>query len=461
MGLLLTIPATFAAERTWASRVLIDGALGIRTEVVVGSVTETRVSCAGEPGELVLAEGLFGTDGDLLRDASLPSLPLAQWTVGAELPEVRICERYVPVLYGRADSSGRWISSAADGSLRLGADLVGGAFLLLSRLEEALPAPRDAHGRLPGSESLAGRAGFLDRPLVDEYAEVLFHAMRRLWPRLARAPRAYRLVLSHDVDVPFCRDRLLRRVGGDLLTRRDARLAVRRCAARMRASAPVEGSDVCCTFDRIMDSAESAGIRTAFYFLAGGHGEPHSAAYRLDEPRTERILRRVADRGHEVGLHPSYLTHRDPQAIRDEFSSLRAACARLGIEQPSWGGRQHYLRWTNPVTWQAWADAGLDYDSTLTFADEPGFRSGTCRPYPAFNLHTREELDLVERPLVVMDGTLFDYKRLGPAEALATIEHLSARCRRVSGEFTLLWHNDRLITGSESRAFAEALRIAA
>ena len=45
--------------------------------------------------------------------------------------------------------------------------------ILLSRWEETVLTGRDAHGRLPFSDSVAHRQGFLDRPLVDEYALIL------------------------------------------------------------------------------------------------------------------------------------------------------------------------------------------------------------------------------------------------------------------------------------------------
>lgn len=52
----------------------------------------------------------------------------------------------------------------------------------------------------------------------------------------------------------------------------------------------------------------------------------------------------------------------------------------------------HYLRWGHPTTLQAWNDAGMDYDSTLGYADSPGFRCGTCFEYPAFNPITQQQL---------------------------------------------------------------------
>jgi hypothetical protein len=460
VALLATIPPSFAAERAWALRILLERTLDVPLRVTVAEVPETRLSLDDEPGRLVLEDGLFGTrTATLLEPTSLPAGPVGWWDAGRELPDAVLCEPALPVLYGRPEAAGAWLRRVDEG-LRLSADLVGGAFLLLSRLEEALPGPRDAHGRLPARASVAHREGFLDRPVVDEYAEVLARILVRLWPRLGRTRPEYRLVLSHDVDLPFCRDRTPRRAVGDVVTRRDPGLAGRRLAARLRPARVDEASDVCCTFERIMDAAEAAGVRSAFYFLCGGRGEPRNGSYALDEPRVRRVMRRIADRGHEIGLHPSYSTHDDPEATLAEFSRLREACARLGIDQGRWGGRQHYLRWSNPTTWRNWAGAGLDYDSTLTFADEPGFRCGTCRPYPAFDLVAREELPLVERPLVVMDGTLFDYRRLTPDQAVDAISHLAGRCRRVGGEFTLLWHNDRLITTAESRAFTRSLALA-
>src|SRR5205823_4239631 len=80
----------------------------------------------------------------------------------------------------------------------------GGAFFLLTRYEEEVLTERDEHGRFPAALSLAARERFLDRPLVNEYAELLWRELRLLWPRLDRRRREFRLLPSHDVDVPFC-----------------------------------------------------------------------------------------------------------------------------------------------------------------------------------------------------------------------------------------------------------------
>jgi hypothetical protein len=169
-------------------------------------------------------------------------------------------------------------------------------------------------------------------------------------------------------------------------------------------------------------------------------------------------MARIANRGHEIGVHPSYRTYRDPARTKAEFESVRDAAANEGVDQNVWGGRQHYLRWSNPDTWQNWTDAGLSYDSTLGYPERPGFRCGVCREFSAFNLLRRERLALRERPLVVMDESLFGYMKLDWNEAADTMKALNDTCRRWAGDFTLLWHNSSLLARADQHRFVELCR---
>ena len=158
-------------------------------------------------------------------------------------------------------------------------------------------------------------------------------------------------------------------------------------------------------------------------------------------------MRRIHERGHEIGLHPSYNTFRNPSQIRREFDVLQRTADAENIRQERWGGRQHFLRWEAPTTWQAWEDAGLDYDSTLTFADNVGFRCGVCYEFPVFNLRTRRPLHLREQPLIVMEDTLLrrEYMNLPFSDVWERVIRLRERCRAYDGTFTLLWHTHMLV----------------
>jgi hypothetical protein len=229
-------------------------------------------------------------------------------------------------------------------------------------------------------------------------------------------------------------------------------LAIRRVASRWAPDLDVNNS-----FDFIQGQSEQRGLTSAFYFITAQTAGTIDGNYQMTSPWIHALLRTIHARGHEIGLHPSYQTYRDPAQTRAEFQVLKQTCEALGISQAAWGGRQHYLRWEAPTTWQNWEDAGLDYDSTLLFADHAGFRTGCCYAYPVFNLERRTPLRLVERPLIIMDATLTGYMKLSDDQALSEVAKLKQRCRRVSGELSVLWHNSSLVFRSERELYTRLL----
>jgi hypothetical protein len=216
------------------------------------------------------------------------------------------------------------------------------------------------------------------------------------------------------------------------------------------------------TFDFLMDVSERHGLASAFNFIAADStAAPTDPPYTLEHPWIRALLRRVHRRGHEVGFHAGFGTHRDAERTRREFERLRAAAAREGVRQEAWGGRQHYLLWENPETWSNWDRAGLDFDMTLGYADAIGFRTGTCHAFPAFHLLERRPLRLRERPFQVMDRTLFQYMALSPEAALERVLPIVEQCRRHGGTFSVLWHNSVLMSAREKRWYEQLVAAAA
>ena len=163
-------------------------------------------------------------------------------------------------------------------------------------------------------------------------------------------------------------------------------------------------------------------------------------------------MRIIHQRGHEIGLHPSYNTYLDPGAIASEAARLRAICGEEKIHQPGWGGRMHFLRWRVGVTLQGWERAGMTYDSTLGYADLPGFRCGTCREYQAYDPILERSLDVRIRPLVAMECTIMASRYMGLGTGRSAFKkflQLRRACEAVDGEFTLLWHNTELETPAQ------------
>jgi len=387
----------------------------------------------------------------------LPADDFVKDTLGeSEIPA--LCQRDAP-------SPSRLVTVEGD-TIRLHFDLLGSAFYILTRTEEYLSPVRDAHDRFPASASHALTHGYLHRPVVDEYVEILWRCIQHLWPGAERKKDSFRTMVTHDVDAPF--EYLFRPAwkaarifGGDLLRRHSPRLAFSRAARWFDVK--YRGNwqrDPLYTFETIMDISESHGLKSAFYFLAG-RNSPMDGEYDLPHPRIAALMRRIRDRGHEIGYHGSYTTYRDADTTRREVRELKEAAARLGIEQATWGGRQHYLRWNAPATWHNYAEAGLNYDTTLSYADHAGFRCGTCHPFQVFDVEQGKALNLTEYPLVVMECSVLDerYMNMKLDDAFSYIMKLKAACRRFSGCFSVLWHNSRFVQSTEVELYKRILKM--
>ncbi len=336
---------------------------------------------------------------------------------------------------------------------------------MLSRAEEVGSTTLDDHGRFPAAASHAFRHGYLERPIVDEWFHILRQLAKRVWPSLELVPQTPSMRVSHDVDSPsrYAFGRLgsfLRTLGGDVLKRHDLYGLVRGPKLRMESRTQLSPRDSSNTFDWIMDRSEEHGLTSAFYFICGRTDPARDALYEPEDTRIRALMRRIHDRGHEVGLHPSYGTYRSPELIVSEASRLRRVCAEEGIYQSSWGGRMHFLRWETPTTLHGWEEAGMTYDSSMSYADRPGFRCGTCHEYPAFDPVEGRQLRLMIRPLVAMECTVMAPRYLGLGDGQAALDkfvELKNSCRAVGGCFTTLWHNTYFETQSHRDIYSALL----
>lgn len=461
MTLVVQTPTGYDAERRYVLQVVLGDWLGLDWRLEQQERTDVRVRLEGDPDgrRVTVPEGLFGTPaGEWLTPASLPRVPLPALAVDEPGPTALRAGQPIPVLYGPTPPAGALAVPDPDG-VTVGVDVLGGVFFLLSRYEEAVLAERDRYDRFSAATSVTGRGDLIAEPVADAYVEVLWAALKRSWPRLRRREHRYRVLLSHDVDDPLAAlgrrpADVLRQFAADLAFRRSPGLAGRRALSLLGRDRD-HRRDPHNTFDFLMRTSERHGLRSAFHFQSHVRPDPAAGAlYALGHPWIRDLVRRVHERGHEVGYHAGFGTYRDPARIAAEFAGLRETAERLGVRQDRWGGRQHYLQWTLP-TWRSWADAGLAYDSTVAYADAVGFRTGTSREFRVFDLAGRRPLPLHEQPLQVMDVTLFGYMTLSPDDAFLAVSRIADECRRYRGALGILWHNDaHLRTARDKRWYA-------
>lgn len=338
------------------------------------------------------------------------------------------------------------------------ADFVAAAYFMLSRYEEWMrPTVRDAHGRFPGRESWAARAGFLLRPLVDEYGLWLKARVDELLangnagsanaPSPAWQPGLRRIYLTHDVDAPF----LYRSAKGLLRSLRDGR-GLRRTFAHCFGGNARDPYDTFTTIGALDNSlkttlnkdASNPVVQDIYFIKSFGKDRYDKPRYRLGCRTLRRLRDRLLRQGAALGLHVSYTAGGRPERIGKEKRHL----------EKTWGvdvryTRHHFLRFTEPSQVGFLAESGLCDDFTMGFADTAGFRLGTARPVRAVDPAARRLTSVTYHPLLCMDSSLFNprYMHLDEAQARQTLFQLLDRAHAVGGEACLLWHNTSFMHG--------------
>ncbi|MGI6394838.1 MAG: polysaccharide deacetylase family protein [bacterium] len=462
MKLKVTVPHGFLAERCYIADILLKEFLGLDYDIEHSLDTKSvKISNSENTKGLSFPDLFFSMDeSDWLKERSLPKEPLKTLD-GSFFPgNPTLCSNSVPVIYGTDDKV-----SVLKESISLPIDIFGSAFFMLSRYEEVVRKDRDNHNRFPASASLAFREKFLNRPVINEYLEILWCCLKTLFPDILRKERKFKMVLSHDVDRPFkylnmSLITLSKIVAADLIKRNSLKKASEGVKNYIAVKMGKIKKDPFYTFDFIMDLSEKAGLKSCFYFISDSSGNKINCDYSINDPEIISLMKKIHDRGHEIGLHPGYETFNDPEKLKNEFVKLKNVCAENGIIQDKWGARQHYLRFHVPETWRYMSEAGINYDSSIGFADYVGFRSGICYDYPVYDVVQREPLDITERPLIVMECTIIDSKYMNMGHSALTentLKKLKETVKLFGGNFTILWHNHRFCIEKEADIFSKVI----
>lgn len=325
-------------------------------------------------------------------------------------------------------------------------DIVTISFLLLSKRDETADAERDRHDRHPFHGSLPDRYGFIHLPLADEYAMLL-----RKWivesfcPSVKPTPRKHRFIPTHDIDLLFRFRNPLQAaksiLGRDLLLNHSLSYASASLKEYRNWRADAKLDPYITAIIEFARLSKAYGLHDVFFFRSDTLADP-DAAYDINDPRVRYCIDAVREAGMEIGLHGSYGSYTRPDILCSEKEHLEKVAG-----QKITNVRQHYLRFRldavkeGSSTIAVWQAAGLTDDYTLGYAEQPGFRCGTCHPYRLYDNGADCPTQITEHPLIVMDGSLVDYLHLPPAEGNRLTSLLRKRCEAVEGDFILLWHN--------------------
>ncbi len=430
----VVLPNNCKAERQYAVSILLEEWLGLPVEI---HFEETFFSAEIklENGNRLLLEDHFfhhfsDGEGNYLRRENLPKAPVFL----IKMNNPFLPENDLPLVFGsqKMEISNREITC--------GADLFASAFFMLTRWEEYVCPDRDIHQRFPAKASIAYRYGFLHRPVVNEYGEMLWNMLIYLGIRQQRKQLQFESIITHDVDYPLLWNTPwspVKKFSGSLLKRRNLKEGLyywKNYFQTLRGKA----NDPFDTFDYLMSQAEANKCKAHFFFLCGGkHRFDNPFSFPL--PFVRDLIKEVSARGHYIGVHPSYDSYNQPELFRTELQRMENLCGHRITT-----GRQHFLRFEAPRTWEIWEENQMDWSSTVYYAESAGFRCGTCIPFSVFNFLTRQPYKLKELPLTLMEGTYINYQKLSPDKMWEAMENTVKTVKKYRGCFVLLWHNSMI-----------------
>jgi len=193
-------------------------------------------------------------------------------------------------------------------------------------------------------------------------------------------------------------------------------------------------------FEEIMDIEEKFGFKSTFFFASmnqfGEWGSLYDVRYDINSPKFMKVLKETATRGWEIGLHASYNAYLDSNRFSIEKERLTEI---LGSEVK--GLRHHYWHMGRDIekTLEMHERAGFEYDSSVAFNEQLGFRRNLAFPYYPWNETSARPIQVIQLPVFCMDGGLF-YPPIEVNDAAKKIKTYIRTIKQYGGIGIIDWH---------------------
>lgn len=324
---------------------------------------------------------------------------------------------------------------------------IGQLFFALSRYEEYLPQEKDVHGRI------SGKGKVYKTPFVDDWILKFQEELKSKFPELEFKKRQFEMILTCDVDQvwkyknkgfartygPFLRDLMKFNlnefnsrknvISGKLHDDYDTFEFFQDLTLRPSAAGKQTQND-----KALRQAQREENFRMIFFWLIADYGK-FDKNNPVDNFHFQNKIKEVAEWA-EIGIHPSYASNLSNEKLKTEIERLEKISGQKIIKS-----RQHYIQLNLPETYQNLLQQGIEEDYTMAYADESGFRAGTCTPFFWYDLTKEEKTNLKVHSFCAMDVTLRNYLKLNPEEALEELIRLKNEIQKVNGQMITLFHN--------------------
>lgn len=229
-----------------------------------------------------------------------------------------------------------------------------------------------------------------------------------------------KIILTHDVDYI---DMSVQYLAKTLLGRRKIPI--------------LSGEDFLSSLNSMLEYDKTVGLKSNCFVPVSGDFAPQSLksyiinpSYSLYSSKGNELKSILSDFDVNVGLHGSVGSH-DNNLFPKELKHLEEWMGRRVTTC-----RQHWLSIGSTEYFDLIQESGIDVDFTAGWNGGLGFRGGFLRMYPVPTTNGY----VLEQPLSIMDGVLFDEMKLSTDEAFKASKVIIDLIYRKGGDLVLNWH---------------------
>ncbi|MCB2289044.1 hypothetical protein LGK97_04590 [Clostridium sp. CS001] len=329
-----------------------------------------------------------------------------------------------------------------DGNLIYTFDILMLSFYLLSCKEEYEISKRDSEERFIAEYSY--RSEKINIPFFDVNSYILYDSIKHFNEDLSLKKRQFEIFLNHDVDSINSRNRYV------FLHNIKAVLFNKKVPLGIRAKELLLDviSNRHLQIENYIKIEKLRNAKSEFYFI---EGIKHRLGKRYELSSIKKEIEMLReDSSFYIGVHVNFFSYNDENEIKNEIQCIQNSTNIKVIS-----GKNHYLRFNVPHTWQVLSNAGILCDSTLGYSDMNGFRAGTSHAFIPYNIDKDELVPIFEVPLVIMDGIIME-SQMTFEEKWYNIKVVIDEVISYCGTASVLWHQ-RVIYDKEYKAMYEKI----
>lgn len=326
-------------------------------------------------------------------------------------------------------------------------DIFAAAFFLLSRYEEYLPHVKDKEGRFQASESLAYQENFLERPVIDIWAQKFKEVLQRKFPSYSFPGRSScsENIISFSEAFAYKEKGILRVILG--LITDVIHLKPKYVLHRFQVMLELK-RDPFDIHNKIIHFLKKNRVSIKFMFQVSDF-TTHDRNVSHNRLEFQSMIKSFADYA-EVGLQPGFYANENFQLLKEEKKRLEDILKRPVLS--SLNSKYNLLL---PDTYNHLVELEFKNDFSMGYPEALGFRAGTCTPFLFYDINFEVTTPLLVHPYAI-NAAAFD--KLTETEIEYKVLEIKRQIKLVQGKLVSIFTNKDFSEYSNSKRNFSILR---